>query len=71
MEETNQIISDFPTFTIPVKITKKIQAVHDDPDDDKFIECAVSCEANFIISGDQNLLRIKEYYLVINRTLVI
>jgi len=71
MGETNQIISGFSTFTIPVNITKKIQAVPDDPDDDKFIECAVSCGANFIISGDQNLLRIKEYYLVINRTLVI
>ncbi len=60
-EETNQIISDFSTFTIPVKITKQIQAVPDDPDDDKFIECAVFCGADFIISGDQHLLRIKEY----------
>lgn len=60
-EETNQIILDFSTFTIPVKITKQIQAVPDDPDDDKFIECAVSCGADFIVSGDQHLLRIKEY----------
>ena len=60
-EETNQIISDFSTFTIPVKITKQTQAVLDDPDDDKFIECAVFCGADFIISGDQHLLRIKEY----------
>ncbi len=60
-EETNQIISDFSTFTIPVKIKKQIQAVLDDPDDDKFIECAVSCGADFIVSGDQHLLRIKEY----------
>jgi len=43
MGETNQIISGFSTFTIPVKIKKKIKAVPDDPDDDKFIECAVSC----------------------------
>ena len=60
-EETNQIISDFSTFTIPVKIKKQIQAVLDDPDDDKFIECAVSCGADFIVSGDQHLLRIKEF----------
>ena len=60
-EETSQIISDFSTFTIPVKAIKKIKAVPADPDDDKFIECAVSCGANFIISGDQHLLRIKEY----------
>ncbi len=60
-EETSQIISDFSTFTIPVNITRRIQAVADDPDDDKFIECAVSCGADFIISGDQHLLKIKEY----------
>ena len=60
-EETNQIIADFSTFTIPVKIKKQIQAVLDDPDDDKFIECAVSCGADFIVSGDQHLLRIKEF----------
>ena len=61
-EETNQIMSDFSTFTIPVKITKRIQAVPDDPDDDKFIECAVSCKADFIVSGDKHLLDMKEYH---------
>ena len=38
-----------------------IEAVTDDPDDDKFIECAVSCGADLIISGDKHLLEIKEY----------
>ena len=61
-EETNQIISDFSTFTIPVKITNRIQAVLDDPDDDKFIQCAVSCKADFIVSGDKHLLCMKEYH---------
>lgn len=61
-EEINQIISDFSTFTIPVKITNRIQAAPDDPDDDKFIECAVSCKADFIVSGDKHLLKMKEYH---------
>ena len=43
-------------------ITKRLQAVLDDPDDDKFIECAVSCGADLIISGDKHLLNMKEYY---------
>ncbi len=32
-----------------------------DPDDDKFIACAVAADARFIISGDQHLLSIAEY----------
>ena len=30
-----------------------------DPDDDKFLSCAVSAKADFIISGDKDLLTLK------------
>ena len=59
--ETAHILLDYSTFTIPVKITKRIKAINDDPDDDKFIECAVSCCADYIVSGDKHLLKLKEY----------
>ncbi len=32
-----------------------------DPDDDKFIECAIDTKALYIVSGDNDLLTIKEY----------
>ena len=32
-----------------------------DPDDDKFIECAKNAKALYIVSGDKDLLVIKEY----------
>ncbi len=32
-----------------------------DPDDDKFLECALNCKAIYIVSGDNDLLDIKEY----------
>ncbi len=32
-----------------------------DPDDDKFISCAVDAEAKYIVSGDKDLLVIKDY----------
>ena len=35
--------------------------IDDDPDDDKFIECAVASRAGFIVSGDKHLLKLKEY----------
>ncbi len=33
----------------------------DDPNDNKFIECAIEADAEFIISGDSHLLNIREY----------
>jgi len=35
--------------------------VEEDPDDNKFIECAVALKADFIISGDKALTVIEEY----------
>ena len=60
-EDVNQILLDFSTFTLPIRIRKQLIAVQDDPDDNKFIECAVECKANYIISGDRHLLNLKEY----------
>ena len=45
----------------PVEVTKRVQAVPNDPEDDKFIECAISCNADYIVSGDRHLLNLKEY----------
>ena len=60
-EDVNQILLDFSTFTLPIRINKQLIVVQDDPDDNKFIECALECKANYIISGDRHLLNLKEY----------
>ena len=36
-------------------------SVSRDPDDDKFIECAVYARALYIVSGDKDLLDIHDY----------
>ncbi len=41
--------------------TPELHLVKEDPDDDKFIECAVALKADFVISGDKNLIAIKDY----------
>jgi putative PIN family toxin of toxin-antitoxin system len=41
--------------------TPKIRAVKDDPDDDKFIECAVALKAEVIVTGDKVLKVVGEY----------
>lgn len=38
-----------------------LDAVPDDPDDNRVLECAVAGKANYIVSGDRHLLRISSY----------
>lgn len=39
-----------------------LSMVSRDPDDDKFLECAVALEATYLVSGDQDLLEIKSCF---------
>jgi len=41
--------------------TPKITVVKNDPDDDKFIECAVALKAEVIITGDRELRALGKY----------
>jgi len=43
------------------KNTPDIHVIDEDPDDDKFIECAVALKADIIVSGDKRLLKLGEY----------
>ena len=38
-----------------------IEAVEDDPDDDKILECAVTGDVDCIVSGDSHLLTLGDY----------
>ncbi len=60
-DEINNILIDFSTFSIPTEVSLHIEAVPDDPEDNKFIECALICHADYIVSGDRHLLNLKEY----------
>jgi uncharacterized protein len=59
--ETAQILADFTTFTSLVNISCDISIITDDPEDNKFVECAVSSNSGFIVTGDKHLLRLKQY----------
>jgi len=41
--------------------TPNLNVVLDDPDDDKFLECAVALDCKVIVSGDKHLKNIKRY----------
>jgi putative PIN family toxin of toxin-antitoxin system len=49
-----------PFFEI-VEITDEVSGVCRDPDDDKFIACALAASADFIVSGDKDLCDIAKY----------
>jgi putative PIN family toxin of toxin-antitoxin system len=41
--------------------TSKLTVIHDDPCDDRILECAVDSGSGYIVSGDRHLLRLKAY----------
>ncbi len=43
-----------------VAIRGNLRVISDDPDDDKFLECAQIADARWVVSGDRHLLRLRE-----------
>jgi len=58
IQEWKNLIIETSVMVDPVVA---IKAVKDDPKDDKFVEAAVYGEADFIVSQDKHLLKLKEY----------
>ena len=40
---------------------RRLKVIREDPDDNKFLECALEGKARYIVSGDRHLLRLKEF----------
>lgn len=40
---------------------EKIKIIKEDPSDNNFLACAVSCQASFIVSGDKHLLKLGNF----------
>jgi len=55
------VIEDLVAFSTIVNPTRKINVVLEDPTDDKFLECAVEGESDYIITKDKHLLKLKEF----------
>ena len=66
--EIKTIIAEeiLPYFKI-ISLKSKITGVCDDPDDNKFTACAISGQADFIVTGDKDLLSLKKF----RKTLII
>ena len=51
-------IYQFSEFVVP---EEQIRFIEDDPKDDKFLEAAIAGKVDFIVSGDNHLLALKEF----------
>lgn len=60
-EEIEIFFRGLQLFAVVTPGDLEIAEVEDDPDDDKFLVCAVEGAADFIISGDPHLLDIESY----------
>lgn len=63
VDDLKEILSLFAETgkTVLVKPTRHFKAVKDDPGDNKFLDCAVKAEADYIVSGDKHLKKLKEF----------
>jgi putative PIN family toxin of toxin-antitoxin system len=44
-----------------VNPSEMIDVVLEDPEDNRILECAVEAEANYIVTGDSHLLKLRKY----------
>lgn len=58
IQEWIELIITHSSITAPLE---QLNIIEDDPDDNKFLECAIAAEADFIISGDKHLLNLGQY----------
>ena len=76
MEETLRVLKDkfqwpegapreaeanISKFTERVKPSQVIDVIREDPADNRILECAVAAKSDFIVTGDQHLLRLGRY----------
>lgn len=61
-KEFLNLFADKSRNVLYVHQPSSLSMVSRDPDDDKFLECAVALEATYLVSGDQDLLEIKSCF---------
>jgi putative PIN family toxin of toxin-antitoxin system len=55
----DHVIRNAEVYAAP--LLSESESVCEDPDDDKFLACALASESNIVISGDRHLLKVSGY----------
>jgi putative PIN family toxin of toxin-antitoxin system len=60
-EKLKEFIYDLLSIMLLIKGEETIEAIVEDPSDNKYLSCALNAQVDFIISGDVHLLKLGEY----------
>jgi putative PIN family toxin of toxin-antitoxin system len=60
-DEVTEALSELDECTTHVHPTQTLDAVPSDPDDNGVLECAVAANSRYIVTGDNDLLRLGSY----------
>lgn len=60
-DELEAFLVGLELFAVTTPDKLEIDEIEDDPDDDKFLVCAVEGMADYIVSGDSHLLDLESY----------
>ena len=47
-----------------INVSEHVKGACRDPEDDKFISCAISANADYIVTGDKDLSDLKKYQFI-------
>jgi putative PIN family toxin of toxin-antitoxin system len=56
-----KIIDEYQALATTVNVQHIGPTISRDPDDDEVVACAIAADCDFIVSGDRDLLDLKEY----------
>jgi putative PIN family toxin of toxin-antitoxin system len=59
--EINEFLLGLAQFSFMVSGESKVDVIKDDPTDNKYLTCALEGNADYIVTGDQHLLKVGEY----------
>lgn len=60
-EEIEEYLLSLGLIAGLVEGKRQLQAIEEDPEDDKYLACALEANADYIVSGDEHLLAIGEF----------
>jgi uncharacterized protein len=60
-EEIDELLHTVEHYAIVLGHLPKLKFIREDPDDDKFLACAVAAEVDYIVSGDVHLLSLRSF----------
>lgn len=60
-EEAEEVVALVRESATVVEIPGALRVIHDDPEDDKFVETAEVAGAAYIVTGDRHLLALRNY----------